>query len=222
MSNPETIDSDKSSDTESFYSHLNSSKTSVTKNSKKRPRPLNNSTSSSSPSPTVQKSIPKLLKQGETDFSTLTFNEMDEGMKNVFKNLILKSEERIKSEITDVRKDMADFKTEVMGQIGFINSEAQLMKIEFSKVTSQLRKKNLVIQGLREKKQESWKDLEVAIDELYKKLGIPVKPDYDDCFRLGKPNVGKVRPVLLKLIRLRDKKLIMSLTKNLKGSNIFV
>jgi hypothetical protein len=44
---------------------------------------------------------------------------------------------------------------------------------------------------------------------------------YDDVFRVGKPRVGHIRPLLMKLVRLRDKKL-MSKRGSLKGIKIFM
>jgi hypothetical protein len=73
-----------------------------------------------------------------------------------------------------------------------------------------------------ERKYETWSDLEKVIGEFYKQLGISGNPDYNDCYRIGKPSASTNRPILLKLLRLRDKKLIMSKKKNLKGTTIYV
>jgi hypothetical protein len=222
MSNSEAIDPDGNSDSDSFYSPTNSAKTSDEQNTKKRPRHKNSSNSSDSPSPTVQNRIVKVIKQGDLDTSTFSSNKMDEAMKTFFKDLVLKSEERIKSEISDIRQDFVNFRSEVFQKISVINAQVQSLKLELKSVATQIRKKNLIIQGLPEKKDETWMDLEKSVTELYEKLGISVKPDYDDCFRLGKPQLGKVRPIILKLIRLKDKKMILSQTKKLKGTNIYV
>jgi hypothetical protein len=74
----------------------------------------------------------------------------------------------------------------------------------------------------QKRKNEGWVDLEAAVADLYKQLGLPCNPDFDDCFRLEKPAEGKMRPVLLKLIGLGDKKLIMSQTQSLKGTKIYI
>jgi hypothetical protein len=222
MSNLEASDPDlnSDSDTESFYSPINSSKTSETPNVKKRPCLLT-STSSDSPSPKVQNAVKK-VRQSRTDTPPSTLNKMDAEMQNFFKDQILKSEGRIKNELMDVRKAMSDFKIEVIDRVNSVNTQVLRLKLELDGVTAQLRKKNLIIQGLPEKKDESWNDLENAIKELYEKLSIPGTPDFDDCFRLGKPAEGKIRPVILKLIRIRDKKMLLAQTRKLKGTKIFV
>jgi 3'-phosphoadenosine 5'-phosphosulfate sulfotransferase len=221
MSNSEAKDSSDNSETDSFYSPVNSSKISETHNAKKRTRLEIASTSSDSPSP-VQNRIVKILKQGDRDSSTLSSNKMDDAMKTFFKELVMKSEERIKSEISDVKNELEAFKQQFIEKVEFVNVKMESLKLEVSEVSYQMRKKNVIIHGLPEKKNEGWVDLEAAVADLYKQLGLPCNPDFDDCFRLGKPAEGKMRPVLLKLIRFRDKKLIMSQTKSLKGTKIYI
>jgi predicted nuclease with TOPRIM domain len=116
-----------------------------------------------------------------------------------------------------VRKDFALFNTDLIDKLSRVDTQVQKFQLELHKVNKQ----NLIIQGLKKKKHETWKNLETVIKDLYKKLRLEGTAGYDDCFRLGKPK-DKARPVLLKLIRQRDKKLIMSHTKNLKGSNTYM
>jgi hypothetical protein len=85
-----------------------------------------------------------------------------------------------------------------------------------------MRKRNVVRQGWPEKSNETWKDLEKVVGDLFGKLGIPDKPDFDDCYRMGRFSSTKCRPIMLKLLRQRDKKQIMSRRKYLKGTSIFV
>jgi hypothetical protein len=82
MSNSEA----EHSDTEGFYSPVNSSKTPESQNTKKRTRI---STSSDSPSPELK----KVEKHGDQNKSTLSANITDEAMQTFFKDLVLKSEE---------------------------------------------------------------------------------------------------------------------------------
>jgi hypothetical protein len=53
-------------------------------------------------------------------------------------------------------------------------------------------------------------------------LGIPENTEIDDRFRLGRPTGAKVRPILLKLTKSKDKKLIFSNCKKLKGTKVFI
>jgi hypothetical protein len=50
-------------------------------------------------------------------------------MQNFFKDLILKSEGRIKNEIIDVRKAMSDFKIEVIERVNSVNTQVLRLKL---------------------------------------------------------------------------------------------
>jgi hypothetical protein len=211
MSDPEIKDSGDDS-FDSFDSPIHTPIEFETTNSKKRNKKP--STSSESPSP-VQK--PKSNKFRKTSHET--YSDMDEATKNFFKDLILQSEERTQSV---VKSEVASVKSDFVKAINNLEGKILSLKLELDAVNASLRKKNIIIQGLKEKKDETWKDLGTAITDFYTQLGITEKPDYDDCYRIGKPVAGKERPVMLKLLRQRDKKLIMSHRKNLKGTLIFV
>jgi len=73
-----------------------------------------------------------------------------------------------------------------------------------------------------ESDEETWKELDKIIDDLSAKLELGEKLDYDDINRLGRNKPGKCRPILMKLVRKRDKKLIMAQRKCLKGTNIYI
>jgi hypothetical protein len=81
--------------------------------------------------------------------------------------------------------------------------------------------KNIIIQGIPHKKDETWKDLELVLKDVFMKLKINEKLDYDEWYRIG-PYSSTTRPIMLKLLRQKDKKMIMANRKNLKGTTIYI
>lgn len=79
------------------------------------------------------------------------------------------------------------------------------------------RSKNIVIFGIVEPAKESPADLYKTIEELTNAMGIP-DLDFDDAYRLGKPgNSAKgPRPVLLRLMKTRDKRTVFNNKKKLQ------
>jgi hypothetical protein len=179
----------------------------------KKKRRLQKSSSTDSPSPPVQNlRSSKVLKTSE-------LATMDDKIKKFFEELVNSSERRtaelIRTEIASVKKDLS-------GKVTTLENEVANLKLDLARANNEIRKKNLLIEGIPEKRGETWKETELHIQELFKKLGIPENTEIDDCFRLGRPTGGKVRPILLKLTKSRDKKLIFSNCKKLKGTKVFI
>lgn len=211
---------------EQYFSPIEPTVQKLSENSKKRP--LIPSSSSDSPSPTVQKVVQKTKRLDTGNHSNIILDtEMDEKTKDFFRDLIKgsevstarliqQSEERtailIKSETTNIVCELTQ------------NFQQKLSEIqsEIRQIDNEVRRKNIWIHGLPEVANEKWQELDSAIHDLKTKMGVPKDFDYDDVFRIGKPRVGHIRPVLMKLVRLRDKKLIMSKRGNLKGTKIFL
>jgi hypothetical protein len=210
---------------EQYFSPVEST---VHRRSESKKRPLIPSSSSDSPSPTVQKTVQKTKRIDTGNYSsTISNNEMDEKTKDFFRELIKgsevstarliqQSEERtanlIKSETTNIVCELTQ------------NYQQKLSEIqkEIRQIDNEVRKKNVWIHGLPEVANEKWQDLDKAIVDLRTQMGLSKDFDYDDVFRVGKPRVGHTRPVLMKLVRLRDKKLMMSKRGTLKGTKIFL
>jgi len=85
-----------------------------------------------------------------------------------------------------------------------------------------IRVKNVIIHGIEEtKKNVSDRDgNEETFAILLKKMGLNDKMDYDDIYRLGKWKAGIIRPLMVKFVRMRDKKEFLSARKQLKGTTI--
>jgi hypothetical protein len=144
---------------------------------------------------------------------------MDETTKKFFENLVKSNEQRtanlIKTEIASVKCDLSR-------KVNTLEAEVANLKSELSRANTEFQKKNVLVEGITEKKLETWIETERQIKDLFKKLGIPESTEFDECFRIGKTTEGKVRPILLKLIKLKDKRPIMSSSTKLKGTNIYV
>ena len=83
------------------------------------------------------------------------------------------------------------------------------------------KEKNVIIFGFEEirKKETERDDMEKEIEELTSKTGLPIT-DYDDAFRLGRFKPGSTRPILIKFVRMKDKKLFLKERNKLKGTAI--
>ena len=99
------------------------------------------------------------------------------------------------------------------------------LQIDVERLKKQVITKSLMITGMKEKPNESFKDTDKKIEELSKLLGLPTI-DYDVARRVGKPITGKHRPIELVLVRQRDKMLILSAKAKLRGNadskNIYI
>lgn len=86
------------------------------------------------------------------------------------------------------------------------------------------RKRNIIIHGLPEKQNETWKEREVAVMELLKnKLKSNVQiTEIDSIKRIGKIKVDRIRPIVVAFTTLRRKIEIMTLKKVLKDTEIYI
>lgn len=86
------------------------------------------------------------------------------------------------------------------------------------------RRRNLVFKGIDEDEKEEPKVTKEKVIKTVERLGIKIEPeaDIDETRRLGRPIIGKTRPILLKLTT-GDKKIeILKNSKALKGTNIWI
>ncbi|XP_065684069.1 uncharacterized protein LOC136096583 [Hydra vulgaris] len=86
------------------------------------------------------------------------------------------------------------------------------------------RRNNLRIDGIYEKPNENWAECENVVKEMFKKQ---LKINYDiiieRAHRVGHPKEDKKpRTIVLKLLNFQDKTKILSATKNLRGTGIYV
>lgn len=88
-------------------------------------------------------------------------------------------------------------------------------------VEKQIRRNNIVIQGIEDGGNDNVKD---KVKELFTRIGADVKIEKDitEIIRLGPYNPAKKRAVLVKLNGWEQKMKIYNQTKKLKGSNIWI
>lgn len=75
-----------------------------------------------------------------------------------------------------------------------------------------------------EEKGENWEMSEIKVKEiLWNKFSLNVKDiEIEHAHRVGKFNESKPRQIVVKLLRYKDKQMILSLTKKLKGTRIYI
>lgn len=97
--------------------------------------------------------------------------------------------------------------------------------VKLDYVENQMKRTNIIVDGISDEKDESWMKSEVKVrDILSSKLGLDdSEMEIERAHRIGQyQEGGKPRKVVVKLLRLKDKQTIMSSAKRLKGTNIFI
>ena len=81
--------------------------------------------------------------------------------------------------------------------------------------------KNLIIYGCEEKEDEGPKDVIDIVDEVYRKAGNFVAPsNMADCYRMGKKEPGKIRPIKAEFNSSGDVQFILTHARKLRTSEI--
>ncbi|XP_035693558.1 LOW QUALITY PROTEIN: uncharacterized protein LOC118427744 [Branchiostoma floridae] len=90
-------------------------------------------------------------------------------------------------------------------------------------IENQSRRNNLIFDGIKEEKGETWEQAEMKVkDVIKKKLHInPVHIEIERAHRNGKPG-ERPRPIVAKFLRYKDKQTISGKAKMLKGTSIYV
>lgn len=129
--------------------------------------------------------------------------------------------ETMKSLLAPIKKQLSDLKDSMekaVKSMGKMQTEIRSVKNDLEGMRRQLLAKTVVIYGLEEKPNESFKDIEQKIAELAAVMEMP-NLDYDIARRMGKPLKGKYRPVELTLLRQRDKFAILTAKSKLGGND---
>jgi hypothetical protein len=140
-----------------------------------------------------------------------------------------------KSKILNIEKDINDIKESFnfqeenfLNRISETNSLVATEINEFKKIYIDLenrsRRNNLRIDGLTELPMESWNDCAKKVKDLFRnKLGISEDVIIERAHRLGKINEDKSpRTIIIKLLDFQNKNKILSLSRKLKGTGIFI
>ncbi len=94
-------------------------------------------------------------------------------------------------------------------------------KMEY--LEGQTRRNNLVLDGVTESPGETWTETEEKVQKiLMEKLQLQ-KVEVERTHRAGKPSGGdRPRPIVIKLLRYKDREAILQRAKSLKGTNIYI
>jgi hypothetical protein len=169
------------------------------------------------------------LDLDQTDDSYSDGLEMnEEKLKLIIGALIKESEERTRITIqeTEVRTaihitDSLKPVQEIAEKVKIIEQSVVSLKNEVERIHDEQRKNNIIVYGLIENNPGRYEDIEKTIESLSNTLRIPTI-DYDDAFRLGQPKSGQNRPLIIKLMRYKDKQRIFAAANNLKGTRISI
>jgi hypothetical protein len=129
-----------------------------------------------------------------------------------------------KEDLQELRNDLKeDLKQELSRHLQPLATKVLKLESAVERVEKTLRANNILIYGLKQGRSESITDLVSAADTLWTKLGLVEKIQIDNIYRLGRQNNdGTPRPVLVKLVRNLDKKVIMAKKNNLIKEKIFI
>jgi len=148
----------------------------------------------------------------------------NESMEEMMNRLLANSERRTISTLRDVIKEEIQEQLEgfklLTEKVEEVNEEVQAVKTSVHQLEAAARRNNLIIQGIAENEKETHSDRHEALQKLAKRLKID-NFDYSECIRLGK-NGHYSRPLLVKMLRYRDKMEVKAAARHLKGSKIYI
>jgi hypothetical protein len=145
-------------------------------------------------------------------------HEMDEQkLAGLMKSLLQESEDRMSYLISSKLKQLEELVT----KIGRVECSVNNLQREVERLQQEIKRNNIIVYGIPEPNSETPTDIIRAIEGLSNSLKI-AKIDFDDAFRLGKHVSGKTRPLLIKLLRYREKQNIFKAAKAPKGTSISI
>lgn len=187
--------------------------------------------------------VTELLKQQKEMFSALLQQQQDtfKGFVNIIMettnsrlDVLTRELHDIKTSLQFTQKDVDDIKTEKAKQMERCNSlQSDVFKLCESMLTitgkmeyleGQSRRNNLIIDGIDESPGENWTETEEKVEKVLKdKLQMQKSVEIERAHRTGKPGGReKPRPIVVKLLRHKDKSDILQRAKLLKGSKIYI
>lgn len=84
-----------------------------------------------------------------------------------------------------------------------------------------IRRRTLRIFGLKEVNGDS--DMKIALDLFKQKMDVDLDNTcVENCYRIGKSNTNKIRPLVIEFSNIGSKNLVYSKKKNLKGSDVVI
>jgi uncharacterized FlaG/YvyC family protein len=132
-----------------------------------------------------------------------------------------------KDDLLQLRLDLKnDLKFEIKEQMNqcIVPLVAKVSKLEFSVevLDRKLRANNTLLHGVPNIPNESADALICYLSELWKKLGVTHQILLNDVYRLGKASTSGPRPLLVKFLRMLDKREVISKRKEAAKLKIFI
>jgi hypothetical protein len=155
--------------------------------------------------------------KSDTEVTKNCLFKMDESrLLEMLKTQFKESEDRMAYMITTKLKPIE----ESIRKFSLFEAKLVSLQQENERLHQELKKNNIIVFGIPEVSGETT-DVQKVIEGLSNSLKI-AQIDYNDAFRIGKYNKDKARPLLVKLLRYRDKQAIFNAAKNLKGSSVSI
>lgn len=176
----------------------------------------------SPPETTAKSDLKRQRNQRESqDLSELNQSAVKSTMGDNIEAIINKAIQATENRMTVLIKNEMQPIHEFISSLKVLNSDVKVVKTEIQIIKENERRKNIVVYGIKENPNENYFERDKIIENLATTLKIPTL-DYDDSFRLGKFSPDNPRPLLIKLLRQRDKQTVMRNWGNLKGTPITI
>lgn len=172
--------------------------------SKRKYADLNNSVSSENSSSPSPKPVSKVQKTLVTGAMVLTIEDL--------KQLRLDLNSDIKVELKD---QLEQFISPIVAKISQLEASVE-------QIDRKSRSNNIIIHGVPTLANENTEALASYVEALWKKLGVAESLILDDIYRLGKPSTTGARPVMVKFLRMMDKKRVIVKRKEAAKIKIFI
>ena len=140
------------------------------------------------------------------------------------KNLLAPIKQQL-TELAEGQATLTESVPKIEKSVTGMLQDIQKLQFDVERLKKQLLSKSLMVYGIQEKPNETYKDIDKEVGRLSTLLGLR-NIDYDIARRVGKPVKGKSRPIELILVRQRDKMEILSAKTKLGGNpdakNIYI
>ena len=154
---------------------------------------------------------------------------MDEILKEILARLeeMGRGNSRMENKIDDIQREMTKLRKEneeLREENRMMRDAAngQLSRIEW--LEREIRKRNVVMQGVEEEKNESEEQLMVKVKEVFNRMNLAAlrETDITELRRIGKEREGFKRPVLMEVRTMNMKMEILRKKNKLRGTEIYI
>jgi hypothetical protein len=160
--------------------------------------------------------------------SNIEINSDMDALKDMMQTLLQQSENRQNEQRKNEMQELTNSFKEHLEPLKAIADKLPILEFEISNLKQRIsslekhdKKLNVIIHGLREVEKEGVKERDDVIKQLATLLRLPAI-DYADAYRVGRNINNKPRPLIVKLIRFKDKIDILKSKRQLKGTDVFI